>query len=215
MRLSALYAATPANIKHPYTFRTYPSPDPDLSPTIVEAVCASMAVPTIFSPVKIETRSFVGGALGASNPTQVLLNEAIAIFDKKDERKTRIAQIISLGSGAPPIMTAATMTDPQGVGQVMQVMTADSEVLARELSVRLFSNDAYIRFNVDRGMENVSVDDWSGLGEISNYTDEYVQRPGVTKDIDACLKRIRERIGTTTLWQISECSAQRLPLGIR
>jgi hypothetical protein len=208
MRPSALFAATPVNIKHPHTFRTYRCGELDLSPTIVDAVCASMAVPTIFSPVKIGTQSFVGGALGASNPTQVLLKEAIDIFDKKDERKTRIAQIISLGSGAPPIMTAATMTDPQGVGQVMQVMTADSEVLARELSVRLFSNDAYIRFSVDRGMENVSLDDWSGLGEISNHTDEYVQRPGVTKDIDACLKRIRERIGTTTLWQISECIAK-------
>jgi hypothetical protein len=190
------------NIRQPYTFRTYG--EPDLNPTIVEAICASMAVPTLFSSVKIGTRTFVGGALGASNPTQVLLNEAIDVFDTKYERKTRIAQIISLGSGAPPILTASTVTDPQGVAQVMQVMTADSEVVSRELSVRLFSNDAYIRFNVDRGLENVSLDDWSGLGEISNHTDEYLQRPGVTKDIDASLKRIRERIGTTTLWQISK-----------
>jgi len=93
---------------------------------------------------------------------------------------------------------------------MMQVMTVDSEILARELDLRLFRNDAYIRFNVDKGMEHVSIDDWSNLGEIANYTDEYISKPSVSRDIDGCLKRIRERIGTTTLWQLSRYIPSRL-----
>ena len=58
-----------------------------------------MAAPPYFEPVKIgpkmRQQSFVGGALGANNPTRLLLSEACNIFGNDQ----RVAQIISLGSG--------------------------------------------------------------------------------------------------------------------
>ncbi|KIM32453.1 hypothetical protein M408DRAFT_39468, partial [Serendipita vermifera MAFF 305830] len=98
---TALYAATTANVTHPQTFRTYPSRLSKLNPSIVDALCATMATPRFFSPAKIgpplRQQSFIGGALGANNPTRELLAEAADVFGND----RRVAQIITLGSGRP------------------------------------------------------------------------------------------------------------------
>ncbi|KIM22350.1 hypothetical protein M408DRAFT_49170, partial [Serendipita vermifera MAFF 305830] len=97
----ALYAATSTNITHPHVFRTYSSRGSNLNPTMIEALCATMAIQSHFLPVKIGPRRtqelFIGGPLGTNNPTRLLLAEASKVFGKN----RRVAQIISLGCGLP------------------------------------------------------------------------------------------------------------------
>jgi hypothetical protein len=49
-RSRVLYAATSDNMKHAQAFRTYPSRGASLNPTIVEAVCTTMPIPSHFMP---------------------------------------------------------------------------------------------------------------------------------------------------------------------
>ncbi|KIM24435.1 hypothetical protein M408DRAFT_47959, partial [Serendipita vermifera MAFF 305830] len=96
---SALYAANSAHINHPQVFRTYSSRGSSLNPTILDAVCATISIPSHFLPVKIglprRQQAFFGSVTGANNPTRLLLDEASTMYGKD----RRVAQIISLGCG--------------------------------------------------------------------------------------------------------------------
>ncbi|KIM32605.1 hypothetical protein M408DRAFT_48522, partial [Serendipita vermifera MAFF 305830] len=91
--------ASSADLSHPILFRTYATRSTSLNPTIVEGICATMAIPSLFVPAKIGPRlrekSFVGGAVGANNPTRELLKEAANVFGKDK----RVTQILSIGAG--------------------------------------------------------------------------------------------------------------------
>ena len=201
--LSVIYAAASANISYPNAFRTYPSRGSSINPTIVEAICAIMAAPSHFSPIKIgpplRQQNFVGGALGANNPTRLLLNEACNVFGKDQ----RVAQIISIASGSAKALSLDTVSTESGVTRLLTEMAADCEMVAQELSVRLFNVDAYLRLKVETGMDNIHVDNWLELGDIEAHTRIYFENAAVSDAIDTSLRRLQEKVGSITLGQIS------------
>ena len=205
-KFRAVYATTVENATYLCTFRTYPFRRSSVNATIVEAICATMAHPSFFLSTNIGPRlrqqSFAGGAIRSSNPTRDLLKEAVDLFGKE----TRVAQIISLGSGLGRVLSLGEAEGPADVDLLLR-MAANCEIVAKELYSRLFNVSAYLRLNVDRGMETVSMTDWSGLGAIQSHTSAYLETPAVTEAIEASLQRLQERIGTITLSQLSEqCS---------
>lgn len=199
---SALYAAASSNLNHPRVFRTYPVRGSALNPTIVDAACATMSIPSHFSPTKIgpprRQQLFVGAVLGANNPTRLLLDEARTVFGND----RRVAQILSLGCGLPRVLSLnySSVVDAQ---RLLKEVSADCEIVAQELSARLFNVDAYLRLSVDRGMEEV-VMDWNNLGSIESHTAAYIDKTGVSEALDSSLQHIKERIATVTLGQLSE-----------
>ncbi|KIM22761.1 hypothetical protein M408DRAFT_279258 [Serendipita vermifera MAFF 305830] len=142
-----LYAVTAVDITHPRAFRTYPSRGSSLNPSIVDAICATIAVPSHFSPVKIgpenRQQTFVGGSRGANNPTRLLLNEASNIFGKDK----RVAQIVSIGSGLANVLSLDGLAEGAGVARLLNEMAADCQLVAQELATRLFHVEAYLRLN--------------------------------------------------------------------
>jgi hypothetical protein len=200
-----LYAGTSANINHPQAFRTYSARGSSLNPTIVEAVCATTAAPPFFSPVKIGPRlrqqSFIGGAIGANNPTRELLKEASSIFGPN----RRVAQVLSIGSGLPRVISAESSASDEGIHRLLKQLATDCEMVAQELSTRLYTIDAYLRLNVDRGMELVTINDWNELGSIESHTTAYIATATVTGALDTSVRHLRERTGALTLEQISMC----------
>ncbi|KIM22768.1 hypothetical protein M408DRAFT_40342, partial [Serendipita vermifera MAFF 305830] len=102
---SVLYAAESANITHPYAFRAYTTRGSSLNPTIVEALCATMAIQSYFLPVNIgpqrTQQTFIGGSFGINNPTRMLLVEAGCVYGEN----RRVAQILSLGCGLPRVLS--------------------------------------------------------------------------------------------------------------
>jgi hypothetical protein len=173
-----------------------------------------MAVPPLFSPVKIGPRlrqqSFIGGALGASNPTRELLKEASAIFGPD----RRVAQVLSIGSGLPRVISTESSTDTEGVHRLLKDIATDCEMVAQELSTRLYTIDVYLRLNVDRGMELVTMTDWNGLGSIQSHTAAYIATAAVTGALETSVRHLRERTGTLTLGQISTCPASDFSVGL-
>lgn len=202
-----IIAASSTDLAHPIFFRTYTTRGTSLNPTILEAICATMAIPALFIPINIgphlREQNFVGGATGANNPTRELLKEALNIFG----RDRRVAQVLSIGSGASRLMTLNPSPDVENINRLMQDLASDCGMVAKELSIRLFSVDAYLRINVEKGMENLKMQDWTCLGEIETHTTTYVETPAVTDAIDRSLRRLRERIGLATIGQINLSSS--------
>jgi Patatin-like phospholipase len=199
----ALYAATTADLSHPIVLRNYKPRIPSLNPSIVEAICATMASPSYFSPVKIgphrRQQTFIGGPRGANNPTRELLKEASALFGNDK----MVVQIVSLGCGRSHISSVEITTNTEGVGRSVQEMAADCEAVAKELSMRLCDVEAYLRLNMDRGMDNVLMNKWDDLGPIETHTSAYVQTAEISQMLEASLRRLQGSTGTITLGEIS------------
>jgi hypothetical protein len=162
-----------------------------------------MANPSHFSPVKIGPRqrqqTFIGGALGANNPTRELLKEAGVVFGKH----RRVVQIISIGSGLPRVLSLDSSTKREGPNRLVNGLAPDCEAVAQELHARLYNVPAYLRLNVDRGMESLIMEDWSELGDIESHTEAYVAGASVSDSLDTSLRSLRGRTGTVTLGQLS------------
>ena len=202
-RSRVLYAATSDNIKHAQAFKTYPSHGASLNPTIVEAVCATMALPSHFIPVRIgsrlDQRNFVGGPLGSNNPTRELLKEAGIIFG--NER--RVAQIISIGCGVPPVLSLRAITSETGAGRLLKEIPDECEMVAKELSARLYDIEAYLRLSVEKGIGNIEMDQWGVLGDIEMHTACYMETQTIAQVIEISLKRLQRKLVTVTLGHLS------------
>jgi hypothetical protein len=205
-----LYSATSDNIKLAQAFRTYPGRGTSLNPTIVEAICATMAIPSHFIPVRVgsrlDQRTFVGGPLGSNNPTRELLKEAGTVFG--NER--RVAQIISIGCGVPPVLSLQAVANETGMGRLLKEIVDECETMAKELATRLYDVDAYLRLSVEKGIGNIEIDQWGLLGDIEVHTARYMESQTITHAVEASLNRLKQRSGTVTLSHLSMWFIMRL-----
>jgi hypothetical protein len=87
--------------------------------------------------------------------------------------------------------------------QLLKALYTDCETVASELFMRLVNVDAYIRLNVESGLEASSLDDWRGLGAIEQTTNAYVETSAVICLLEESLGYLQSRVGTATLAQIS------------
>jgi hypothetical protein len=162
-----------------------------------------MATPLYFAPIKIgppgRQQTFIGGPLGTNNPTRELLKQANVIFGNEK----LVAQILSIGCGRSHLASMDNYASAEDVSQLAQEMAADCETVSKDLSARLFEIDAYLRLNVDRGMENLLMEEWNDLGPIESHTSAYVETAAVSENLEASLRRLQECTGTITLGQIS------------
>ena len=160
-----------------------------------------MAIPSYFLPVKIQGshQSFIGGVLGANNPTRELLKEAGIVFG--NER--RVAQIISMGCGVPSALSLEAMTEGAGASRLLKEIPTDCQMVATELAARLYDVDTYLRLSVDKGMVNIEMDQWGLVGDIEMHTACYIESQTVSHAVDGSLKRLQQRLGTVTLGRLS------------
>jgi predicted acylesterase/phospholipase RssA len=191
-------------MKHAQAFRTYQSRGAGLNPTIVEAVYATMAIPSHFVPVRIGSRrdhkDFVGGPLGSNNPIRELLKEASVVFG--NER--RVAQVVSIGCGVLPVLSLRAITNETGAGRLLKEIPDECEMVAKELAARLYDVDAYLRLSVEKGLGNIEMDQWGLLGDIEMHTACYIETQTIAQVMEISLKRIQRRPGAVTLGHLSE-----------
>jgi hypothetical protein len=161
-----------------------------------------MAIPSYFVPVKTgrSQKNFIGGVLGANNPTSELLKEAGMVFG--NER--RVAQIISIGCGIPPVLSLQTMTDGAGASRLLKEIPTECQLVATELAARLYDVDAYLRLSVDKGIGNIELDQWGMVGDIEMHTACYIESQTVSCALEASLKRLKQSSGSVTLGRLSE-----------
>jgi hypothetical protein len=161
-----------------------------------------MAIPSYFLPVKAgrSHQAFIGGVLGANNPTRELLKEAGTVFG--NER--RVAQIISIGCGVPHALSLEAMMDGVGASHLLKEIPTDCQMVATELAARLYDVEAYLRLSVDKGIGNIEMDQWGMVGDVEMHTACYIESQTITHALEGSLKRLTKRSGTVTLGHLSK-----------
>jgi hypothetical protein len=199
-----MFAASVDNVSNCEIFRTYRSPQSSINCTLIDALCASLAILPLFDPVpigpRLRERRFIGGSLGFYNPTREMLKEAKVAFGHEQ----RVALILSLGSGVPSIVSLDSSFPPFcDMESLVKYIGTDCERVAREMGTQLISLDAYVRLNVSQGLEDVRFDDWSCIGLVEGYIKTYLEAASVTRAVDLVSEKIMGRIGSITVGQLS------------
>lgn len=163
------------NIGIPRLFRTYRSRGQAADVTIWQALRATSAAPTFFEPINIGEEDFIDGGLGCNNPVKEVVNEASRLW--KGQRT--IGCIVSVGTGKPGVIGLRKPDRfqqllPVNLIKVMQRIATDCEANHQDMRRNPFLEHKYFRFNVEQGMQGMSLDEWQRMGEVKTHTEQYV-----------------------------------------
>ncbi|KAJ7852232.1 hypothetical protein B0H13DRAFT_2284387 [Mycena leptocephala] len=205
-------AMNAANMSLPVLFRTYNTTNnPAIDCTIWQAGRATSAAPTFFKQIRIGPpgieEAFVDGGMGQNNPIAAMLLEAQVVFPDH-----QIACIISLGTGQPhtikiPTPSLLKRLVPLDVIEAIKGIATDCEK-QHQLSARHFDPvpHVYFRFNVERGMQDIQLNQWERLGDVAANTRQYLlSHPTQNQLVDA-VKSLVEKIGRVSTQSLSKNS---------
>ena len=166
----------------PTFFRSYRTKHNEILPSVTncriwEAARATSAAPTFFDPMVIGLQAYVDGATGMNNPVECVLDEAQMLWP---DALSRIQSLVSIGTGKPESKDFGD--NLKDIVLTLKSIATDTEnthlrfakcIIDRGLQGR------YFRFNVDRGMANVRLDDHEKIGSIEAATQAYIKSPDV------------------------------------
>jgi len=175
----------------PSLFRTWEAvKNPGEDCRIWEACRATSAAPRFFKSISIGQTTveekYVDGAFGCNNPTEVLIKEAALEFSPT----TKISCIVSIGTGQPKVSQIDTSSPyqrafPRDLIRVLKDYATSSERVAKRLEERFAEFfGLFHRLNVERGLEEVSLDEWDKLGDVKTHTGKYLKRKEVNQSIE-------------------------------
>jgi hypothetical protein len=162
-----------------------------------------MALPGIFPSISVgpdyAPEEFIGAGFGFNNPTRELLKEAKSEYG--DERQ--IALILSLGSGRPKELSLDAKVESDTTTDLLMKLIVSGEMVEKEISYQLYDIGAYMRLNVDRGVDEIRFHDWNLLGRVKSYTSSYLESELVTRLVNRSVIALKEREGIMSLYQLS------------
>ena len=172
-------------------FRSYPtySAGEYAEMTIWQAARATSAAPRYFKRLKIGPSNvqeeFLDGGVGSNNPTRLMMREAHRTF-----QNTRgVACVVSIGTGIMNVSELQTPTFgqkiiPKELIDVLKDMVTNCEVVAEEVR-RFFTSTSgvYFRFNVEKGLEDIKLEDAKELGNMKTNTIRYLEQDETTRSV--------------------------------
>ena len=177
--------------KQPRLFRTWSADkNPGYNCTIWEAARATSAAPRFFKRIYIGDpglqEEFIDAGMGCNNPVRYLVEEA----GKEFGPERTVSCILSIGTGKPKVagFEAPGLFQrvlPFELIKVLAEIATDTEAEASAMEAR-FQNcpGLYHRLNVERGLEEVSLEEWEKLGDVKQHTMTYLNDNAVSKRID-------------------------------
>ncbi|KAJ7857860.1 hypothetical protein B0H13DRAFT_2574107 [Mycena leptocephala] len=205
-------AMNAANMSLPVLFRTYNTTNnPAIDCTIWQAGRATSAAPTFFKQIRIGPpgieEAFVDGGMGQNNPIAALLLEAQVVFPDH-----QIACIISLGTGQPhtikiPTPSLLKRLFPLDIIEAIKGIAMDGEK-QHQLSAHHFNPvpHVYFRFNVERGMQDIQLNQWERLGDVAANTRQYLLSHPIQNQLVDAVKSLVEKIGRVSTQSLSKNS---------
>jgi len=198
------------NMSSPRIFRTYQvRSNQSYNCEIWEAARATSAAPTFFKRIRIGEKDleeeFIDAGLGCNNPVRQVLEEAENVFGPS----RHIACIISIGTGQGDVIglrspDAFQKALPTGLVSVLKKIATDCESAAEDIEKRFKrTTDVYFRFNVEQGMQGVTLAEWEKRGEVTQHTMQYIEKSVVNWKIDAAVKAIRGRQAVVSTTELS------------
>ncbi|KAJ7865933.1 FabD/lysophospholipase-like protein, partial [Mycena leptocephala] len=205
-------AMNAANMFLPVLFRTYNTTNsPAIDCTIWQAARATSAAPTFFKQIRIGPpgieETFVDGGMGQNNPIAALLLEAQVVFPDR-----QIACIISLGTGQlhtikipPPSLLKRLF--PLDVVKAIKGIATDCEKEHQRFAHHFDPvPHVYFRFNVERGMQDIQLNQWERLGDVRANTRQYLLSHPIQNQLADAVKSLVEKIGRVSTKSLSKNS---------
>ncbi|KAA6407667.1 MAG: hypothetical protein FRX48_08505 [Lasallia pustulata] len=164
--------------------------------TISGAALATSAATTFFDPVTIGTRTYADGAFGANNPVEEVLAEAKDIWSpKKDNVGELVKCFVSIGTGVPgmtPIASGAWKL----MSQTLVEISTETEKTAENFRRRhgeMFKEKRVFRFNVQKGLEQVGLEQYEKQGIIETATDLYMESEDHVVAVGDCVENLQAK----------------------
>lgn len=153
----------------PTLFTTYDKSAALKDSKIWEVARATSAATTFFKPIKVgrDGIEFIDAAFGFNNPCEVLIEEAQRQFPDR-----KYLQVLSLGTGLGDVVTIDDTR--KSILKALKKMTTTTKKVAQRLDSRFGDSMQYHRFNVDRGLDDVSLSDWEKSSRIAAHTKNYL-----------------------------------------
>ena len=165
------------------------------SVTIWEACRATSAASSFFDPIAVGRfgEEFIDGATGANNPVRELWDQAQLAWGP-EPLEGRVKCLVSIGTGVPSLKPFKD--DVLHIGKTLVAIATETEQTAerfrRERPV-LDSTGRYYRFNVDRGLEDIGLEEAKKVKEMAAATRRYIATQAVHKQMQACAGNIASR----------------------
>ena len=159
-------------------FKTYDTSDSLKDCKIWEVGRATSAATTFFKSMTCgrDNIEFIDAGFGYNNPCAVLIREARTTFPGRE-----FACILSIGTGLGGVVT---IKDKRiAILNALKKMASNSKRVADELA-DTWRDDVYYRFNVTKGMEDVSLSDVAKISSISAHSRNYIR--DVQKRLSEC-----------------------------
>jgi len=181
----AVLAATSAYAdSSPYVFRT------DLATPsfrIIDAALATSAMAGLLPAVSLGRPpiEFIdAGITGYNNPAEVALFQAHGIWPTRD------TIILSLGTGTQKIVDTTGGNHWRQLAQLSQKLIESCEHVHDNL-IRSQHPLSYFRFSVDRGLEEVGVEEWKEAGDngrLAGITSAYLRKAEIDRHLNYCVQ---------------------------
>ncbi|CAN9472976.1 unnamed protein product [Alternaria alternata] len=169
-------------------------------PTICEAALATSAATRFFDPVKIGTRTFVDGALGANNPVVEMEDEAARIWcPDTAELKPLVKCFVSIGTGNPgkaPIEEKVW----NFLSKTLVDLVTETEKTANEFASRWKGHlpaKRYFRFNVQHGLKDIGLAEYQKEGAMEAATVEYLEEAEQYFRVQDCARNLKQKQNRT------------------
>jgi patatin-like phospholipase/acyl hydrolase len=164
----------------PKQFKTYHIEDDFQDCKIWEVARATSAATTFFKSVSIGRQGieFIDVGFGHNNPSEVLWGEATKL-SPNDERGC----IISIGTGLGSVVTIKDTR--RSILYALKAMATNSQAVHERL-LRSRPLADYFRFNVTKGLEDITLSDWKQSSIISAHTSNYLAELEVERQIEHC-----------------------------
>lgn len=191
-------AATRAQTVQPVLLRSYTtwlaSDENYESCCIWEAARATSAAPLFFEPTRLSGgatggATFVDGALHLNNPITEVVREAESLWPG-----TKLKSIVSIGTG---------WIDPKGldisqlrchniiktcIDLALNSHNEAQKFVRSNTGKELADAGIYYRFDVDRGIDTVELDQWQKLDDVDAFTQAYLARNG--SELERCARSL-------------------------
>lgn len=181
------------------------SQNPPTNLTIAEAMLVTCATPSLFTPTIItkdfSTFEFTSADLGLSNPVREILAGAHRAFG--DELV--IPCVLSIGCGDPGVNYSLSHSDRVSRIASLERLAMDSERVAQDIGGQLGKLTLYHRLSVDHDLDIAQHESWKDPKEIVDHTNRYLNRLEVVNAMARCVNALGDRVGFTTLEQLSSC----------
>ncbi|KAJ5085106.1 Acyl transferase/acyl hydrolase/lysophospholipase [Penicillium argentinense] len=200
-RCRAFVCATAKETLQTTRLRSYTVSNEETIPaTICEAALATAAATRFFEPVMIGNHQFVDGAFGANNPIEEVEEEATDIWcPRSRELKPLVKCIVSIGTGNPG-QKALDDNILRFLTKTLVRMATKPEGTERRFIARWqneFNEKRYFRFNVDQGLQDVRMTDYSKRNIIETTTHDYLHHATQKSRIRDCIVNLVEKGGMT------------------